>query len=70
MTIRPGLVQYLQYVHNTGGCTAAQFDDDWDPIGPMLRAELVPKYLVEDMTDKQLMLTPEGETERVAAPKA
>jgi hypothetical protein len=60
------LIQYLQYVHNTGGVTVAQFDDDWEPVGFMVRAELMPTYLVEDMTDKKLMLTPEGETARVS----
>lgn len=67
MTIKAHLIQYLQYIHNTGGgVTAEQFDDDWAPIGPKLRAELVPTYLVEDATDKKLMFTPAGEAARVA----
>jgi hypothetical protein len=29
--------EYLQYVINTGGyATVANFDEDWEPIGPML----------------------------------
>ena len=63
-SIKPHLIQYLQYIHNTGGVTAAQFDDDWEPIGPAVREQLVPTYVVEDATDKKLMLTPEGESIR------
>lgn len=34
--------RYLQYIENTGGKpTVEQFDDDWEPIGPMLRAQLM-----------------------------
>jgi hypothetical protein len=41
--IKPYLVQYLKYVQNTGGnVTVAGFDDDWEPIGPRLREELMP----------------------------
>lgn len=57
--IRADLVRYLQYVHNTGGnCTIAIFDDDWEPIGPMLRAELMPKYVTEFLG--KVVLTPAG----------
>lgn len=61
------LTQYLQYIVNTGGVTEAQFDDDWEPIGPQLRDDLK-KYglVVLDMTDKKMMLTPKGEAQRVA----
>lgn len=61
------LKQYLQYIVNTGGVTAEQFDDDWAPIGPQLRADMA-KYglVVRDITDNKMMLTPRGEAQRVA----
>lgn len=59
MTIRADLVQYLQYIYNTGGnCTIAIFDDDWEPIGPKVRAELMPKYATEFLG--KLVVTPAG----------
>lgn len=60
MTIRPDLLQYLQYVRNTGGnATIATFDDDFEPIGPMVRKELMPAYIVEQ-PDGKLALTDKG----------
>jgi hypothetical protein len=59
MSIAPHLIQYLQYVHNTGGnVTVAQFDDDWEPIGHFLRGDLMPTYIVE--RDGKLDLTEAG----------
>ncbi|HEX2556714.1 MAG TPA: hypothetical protein VHK86_00190 [Nitrososphaera sp.] len=61
--IRKDLIQYLQYVKNTGGnANINQFDDDWEPIGPMLRAELIPTYIVEG-PDRNLVLTEKGKEE-------
>lgn len=61
MSIQPHLIQYLQYVKNTGGnATVAGFDDDWEPIGPMLRKDLMPTYIVEDLNGK-LHLTAAGD---------
>lgn len=51
--IRSDLVQYLQYVQNTGGnATISGFDDDWEPIGPSLRRELMPEFMVENVAGK------------------
>lgn len=61
--MRADLKQYLQYVVNTGGyATVAGFDDDWEPIGPMVRRELMPRYIIEGQ-DGQLGLTTEGAAE-------
>lgn len=61
------LSQYLQYIVNTGGVNADQFDDDWAPIGPRLRDDLKAKgWMTESSTDHSLTLTPEGEAARVA----
>lgn len=50
----------LQYVVNTNGnATVAIFDDDHDPIGPSLRAELMPAFVAE--VNGRLRLTPAGE---------
>jgi hypothetical protein len=48
-----------QYISNTGeSVTAAQFDDDNDPIGPLLRRDIMPKYVTE--VGGILKLTDEG----------
>lgn len=40
-------LQALHYVKNTGySATVAQFDDDHEPVGPMLRRDLMPKYMI------------------------
>lgn len=62
MTIQPHLLQYLQYIINTGGtATVAGFDDDWEPIGPMVRRDLMPRWIAE--RDGKLVLTDEGKKE-------
>lgn len=39
------LKQYLQYLENTGhaddGLPITQFDEDWEPIGPELRRDML-----------------------------
>jgi hypothetical protein len=55
------LKQYLQYIRNTGGVTPAQFDDDWEPIGPRLREEIVPRFASPKDGSGRLSLTQEGE---------
>jgi hypothetical protein len=53
-------IKYLQYIVNTGGnATIATFDEDWEPIGPMLRRDLMPKHFIEG-PDGKLALTDEG----------
>lgn len=60
MTLRKDLLQYLQYVVNAGGnATIATFDDDFEPIGPMVRQELMPTYITEQ-PDGKLALTDKG----------
>jgi hypothetical protein len=50
--------QALQYVKNTGeSVTEAQFDDDNEPIGPQLRADIKGYYTLNDGVMK---LTEEG----------
>lgn len=51
-------LRYLDYVVNTGGCTTDQFDEDWEPIGPQLRADLMPRYI--EMADGKMVLTQAG----------
>lgn len=59
--MRADLKQYLQYVVNTGGnATIERFDDDWEPIGPMVRRELMPTF-VEEGENGFLKLTADGE---------
>jgi hypothetical protein len=39
------LKEYVQYIINTGmanaGLLQSQFDEDWEPIGPQLRRDLL-----------------------------
>lgn len=36
------LQKYVDYIHNTGiTLTTAQFDEDWEPIGPTVRRDLM-----------------------------
>lgn len=52
--------QYLQYIVNTGGnATIASLDDDFEPIGPMIRRDAMPRYFVE-REDGKLALTAAG----------
>lgn len=54
------LKEYCQYIVNTGGyATVAAFDDDFDPVGPMVRRDLIPTYAVEN-ADGKLELTEAG----------
>lgn len=57
---RGTLVDYIRYVLNTAGnVTVEGFDDDWAPVGPMVRADLIPKY-VEIRDDGTLWPTVAG----------
>jgi hypothetical protein len=50
----------LQYVVNTGyNATVEAFDDDFEPVGPLLRANLMPRYMVVNDQDK-IQLTEDG----------
>lgn len=53
------LREYAQYIVNTdGNATVAGFDDDFEPAGPMIRRDFMPRYAVEK--DGKLELTEEG----------
>jgi hypothetical protein len=47
------LRKYVEYIRNTGREPLAVelFDDDWEPIGPRVRAELVRAGLVTQSAD-------------------
>jgi len=41
--------KYIDYIANTGGFpTIDQFDDDWDPVGPTVRKDLIKFGLVQE----------------------
>lgn len=51
--MNPQLKQALAYISNTGGSpTIEQFDDDHDPVGPMLRKELKAAWMVYECDGK------------------
>lgn len=47
--------------------TVVNFDEDWEPIGPMVRAQLMPEYMIENDQGK-LELTAAGK-ERIRPSK-
>ncbi len=53
--------RYIQYIKNTGGSPKIEeFDDDWDPIGPMLRQDMLAVLLIEERDGKIFLIqTPE-----------
>jgi hypothetical protein len=52
--------QAIQYVRNTAeSVTIAQFDDDHEPIGPKLREEIIPLFVIPG-PDGKLKLTQAG----------
>lgn len=54
-------IEALQYVVNAAGnATVASLDDDYEPIGPQLRAALMPRLVVESSQTGRLELTPAG----------
>jgi hypothetical protein len=56
----PQAKQALHYVRNTEqSVTIAQFDDDHEPIGPMLREEIIPLFVIPG-PDGKLKLTQAG----------
>lgn len=56
------LKQYCQYIINTGQrpLAIAAFDDDWEPIGPIVRADLMNANFIEEHAGA-IILTNEGE---------
>lgn len=53
--------QHLQYIRNTGGCVSVPiFDEDWEPIGPKLREDLIREGLIS-VRGTAISLTTEGE---------
>ena len=48
--------QYLQYIKNTGtNPDISWFDEDFEPIGPTIREEMVSANLIEEV-DGKIML--------------
>jgi len=56
--------KYVEYIRNTGqpvlACSA--FDDDWSPVGPMIRRDMEKNDIIEQAAGG-LMLTRKAETE-------
>ncbi len=56
--------QYIQWVRNAGpNATIKNFDDDWEPIGPMVRKQLSEEGLVRvsSRNPDMLWITEKGE---------
>jgi hypothetical protein len=43
------LEKYVEYIRNTGQrpLAVAAFDEDWEPIGPMVRADMMKADLIQ-----------------------
>jgi len=50
---------YVEYIENAGNPTPAQFDDDWEPAGPMLRRTMTEDGLIQ-VRDGRMYLTETG----------
>lgn len=49
------LQEYLEYIRNAGGSpTIEQFDDDWDPIGLMVRRKMKDLNMIIEKDGKVL----------------
>ncbi len=51
------LQKYVAYIKNTGRVPllTAWFDEDWEPIGPTVRAEMVKHGLIEETSEGILL---------------
>ena len=56
------LARYVQYIRNTGRVPLASemFDEDWEPIGPSIRADMARHGLIEE-SNNDILLTTAGE---------
>lgn len=45
------LKKYVQYIRNTGRVPlkVEHFDDDWEPIGPMVRRDLLAADMIKEV---------------------
>lgn len=56
------LQRYVEYIGNTGRVPlpTAMFDEDWEPIGPMVRARLKAAGLIEETEGGITLAAPPG----------
>ena len=55
--------KYLQYIKNTGGSPKIEeFDDDWEPIGPMVRKDMKHAGLIEEKDGRVFIVKKNGFT--------
>ena len=56
------LQRYVDYIRNTGQkpLPTAAFDDDWEPIGPMIRKEMTALGLIYETGAHSALPQPEG----------
>ena len=52
----PRLQKYVDYINNTGDFElhAHHFDDDWEPIGPIVRKDMMDLGLIFEITEKDM----------------
>jgi hypothetical protein len=45
--------QYIDYINNTGKepLSVSAFDEDWEPVGPMVRRDMVAAELIQERAD-------------------
>lgn len=59
--------KYLQYLKNTGeSVTPEMFDEDWEPIGPMVRKDMEREGVMVVDSESGLMLVTEKGAKQLA----
>ncbi len=54
--ISKNLMKYVAYIQSTGGQpTLSEFDEDWEPIGPMLRADLILAEAITEVSGRVIL---------------
>lgn len=50
LTVPAHLQKYVDYLNNVGQSVfpTADFDEDWEPVGPTIRAEMLKFRLIEE----------------------
>ena len=50
------LQKYVDYIKNTGGSPLiVWFDEDWEPIGPVIRKEMEKENIIQYLNDEIIL---------------
>ena len=55
--MKPSLIKYVDYIKNVGGnIKTKDFDEDWEPIGPRIRKELLDAEFTSESNGVMILL--------------